>query len=146
MCPFCGGDVSRAEPRAVRPVSRRAFTRAAIMVGAAVLAGCRAEETHDEVADDETSGGDGDHDFSSDRDTGEGRDTHVRDDTRDADEERRREDERLAEEQRRLEEEQRRLEEDQYDPRRHRQLPACVSEGTCPAPPYGAPPTRDELV
>lgn len=26
------------------------------------------------------------------------------------------------------------------DPRRCRQLPPCVHDGTCPAPPYGAPP------
>lgn len=32
------------------------------------------------------------------------------------------------------------------DPRRRRVLPECVHQGTCPAPPYGAPPAGELVV
>jgi len=154
-CPFCGASSGDARPGAVRPVTRREWTRAAIFAGAALLVGCGGSD--DEPTDDDgsdTSGGeapiatrvDAGHDAGAPdagrpdagapdaggldagpspdagpppviatADGGPGPDAGAP---------------------------QRVIPPDHGNPRRRRRLPACVTEGTCPAPPYGAPPSE----
>lgn len=115
-CPFCRAEAA-VEPGAVRPVGRRDLTRAAIFAGAALLAGCGGGDAEEPGGDDTTSGGDtgGGGDTGAGGGLGGGGDTNGGGDV------------------------QLRSECDE-DPRRCRQLPQCVYDGTCPAPPYGAPP------
>ena len=142
-CPFCGASLAGLHSPAVRRVSRRELTRTAVFAGAALLlgVGCHSDGDEREVESDGTGGGersDGERrDFSSDRDTGEGRDTRVTtDETQeevvvetDEDRERRR-----AQDEMELERDHRR--------NRHQ---GCDEPG-CMAMPYGAPPSRDQVV
>lgn len=144
-CPFCGS-AALARPGAVRTVSRRAFTRAAVFVGAAVLTACGGDEIAYEGEEAGTGGGE-ETDFASDTDA-DGSDQVSREhDEREMQqiqererqaEERRLRDERAMEE---LERQRELEEQDWRDQRRHRN--PCV-DGVCP--PYGTPPARDLLV
>ncbi len=98
-CPFCGAEARAVVGGAVRGVSRRELTRAAVFASAAVVMGCGSSEPEAAQDDTTTSGG-------------EGGDPPPRDPECD------------------------------LDPRRCRELPECVHDGTCPAPPYGAPPAE----
>lgn len=133
-CPFCGDGQARA-PGAIRRVSRRHFTRAAVFVGAAVLGACggEGEIAYDDPGTDteETTGGEG-ADFSSDRDGSGGRGSdHAQDDAQD--------DEQAMDA---LERERELEEQERWERERYRRNP-CV-DGVCP--PYGTPPARDALV
>jgi len=122
-------------PGAIRRVSRRHFTRAAVFVGAAVLGACggEGEIAYDDPGTDteETTGGEG-ADFSSDRDGSGGRGSdHAQDDAQD--------DEQAMDA---LERERELEEQERWERERYRRNP-CV-DGVCP--PYGTPPARDALV
>jgi len=148
-CPFCGASSGDARPGAVRPVTRREWTRAAIFAGAALLVGCGGSD--DEPTDDDgsdTSGGeapiatrvDAGHDAGAPDagrpdagapdagglDAGSGLDAGAAVSVADSD----------------AGPPQPVVPQDYQGSRRRRQLPACVYERTCPAPPYGAPPSE----
>ncbi len=129
-CPFCGAPTEGARPGPVRPVSRRALTRAAVFAGAALWAGCGGPEIEYEVASD-TGGGEVQLEssgFAHAVDDGSGDRRATDDDARRRDEERRRQEHEMLEAQRRMQEQQERY---RYH---HRE---CTPEGICP--PYGAP-------
>ena len=141
-CPFCGDGAARA-PGAIRRVSRRDFTRAAVFVGAAVLGACggEGEIAYDDQGTDaeETTGGEG-ADFSSDRD---GSGSRGSDDAQDVSQDDAQDDEQDDEQAMDALERERELEEqERWERERYRRNP-CV-DGVCP--PYGTPPARDALV
>lgn len=121
-CPFCGAGASEVAGGAVRAVSRRELTRAAVFASAAVVMGCGSSEP--ETADDGTSSGGGDDPGGGGDDPGGGGTDPGGGGGGSAEVPN---------------------PECADDPRRCRQLPPCVYDGTCPAPPYGAPPA-DTLV
>ncbi|MCB9597408.1 MAG: hypothetical protein H6719_32080 [Sandaracinaceae bacterium] len=139
-CPFCGAVATGAVAGLLRPVTRRELTRAAIFAGAALIVGCgSADERETETTDDRTSGGD-DTTFTDDEEE-DTREVWIAD--ADAGTDAGLPDAGLPDagvDQQQL------LFDPEDDPRRHRQLPRCVTEGTCPAPPYGAPPADVTIV
>lgn len=133
-CPFCGSEVTTAEPVPSRPALR--LTRAALFAGATLLApACGGHQHHDK---------DHSHDRDAEQDTTQDTAVSQADAGPAQTPEEAADPKRTAEEQeeqrRRLQEaEERLLEEENY-----RRGGECTPDGQCP--PYGAPPSLDDRV